>query len=106
MTMNLGNIKTQIRSTVAQTKKKLAPIMQHHVLIALLIVAGMLMFTVITVDQILNTPSDQGYLAERSKDTIQTRFDDGTIERIEQLRNRQQGTNLKLPGGRVSPFIE
>jgi 5,10-methenyltetrahydromethanopterin hydrogenase len=104
--MKLGDLKPQIRNLIARFKKLVAPVVRHHIIIAVLIISGVLMYAVVSVNQILSAPTDQEYLAERSKESIQTRFDEETISRIEQLRDREQNPSLGLPGGRISPFVE
>jgi hypothetical protein len=104
--MDMGNLSSQLKGILAQLQKLAAPVLRHHVVIAFVVVSGVLMYAVITVNQILSTPTDETYFAERSRDTIQTRFDDGTIQRIEQLGDRKQRPSLSLPGGRINPFVE
>lgn len=81
-------------------------IAQYHVVIFTVIIAGFLMFVVITVNNILSNTVDVAYVEEQQAKAIKTRFDDATITKINELRSRQENPSLQLPEGRRSPFRE
>ena len=55
----------------------------------------------------INQPSDEAYRAEKLSETQSPRFDDSTIQRIQNLNARQQTNTDALPSGqRTNPFGE
>ena len=47
-----------------------------------------------------------GEAAESDGDRVNQTFDQKTIERLGELRSKDQGGSLTLPEGRVNPFAE
>lgn len=86
--------------------KAFAPILKHHVVIAFMIVLGFLIFTVFSVNSILSQTADLEYEATQRRENALTRFDNKTIEQINQLKSRQDNASLDLPSGRRNPFVE
>lgn len=78
------------------------PVLKHHMFIMVLISLGFLIFTVYSINGMLQQPPDEAYRAEQEAKITQTKFDETTIERIERL-----GTYPDLgPRTRNSPFVE
>lgn len=82
---------------LAAVKRLLA---RHHVIIAAVLVLGFLIFAVNNIRQALNQPFDQ---AVQTRSTINTTFDKATIQKIYQLKSRQN-PSLTLPDGKRNPF--
>lgn len=70
------------------------------------LVLSALIYSILSVNLILGTPSDAAYRAEREAESFSTRFDKNTIEKIDSLKNRQEAGSVELPGGRINPFAE
>lgn len=81
-------------------------IARHHVIIFLVISLGSLTYAVYTVNQTLSMPTDSNYQTEQLSKSISTRFDENTIDKVNQLRSRQEAAAVRLPGGRINPFNE
>lgn len=84
----------------------LKKILSKHLIIVILLSLFALLYAVYSVNQLLSTPDDEAYRAERQADTVKTRFDQDTIDKLDQLRARQEQASLKLPSGRINPFVE
>lgn len=69
------------------------------------ILAG-LVYSVMTVNLILNAPSDDEYRTTKESQETSTQFDKATIQRIDALGDRQTTPAPTLPAGRINPFIE
>lgn len=81
-------------------------ILSHHAIIVTLLGLLAVMYAVYTINQLLAMPDDDAYRAEKQADTIKTRFDQDTINKLERLRARQEQMTLDLPAGRIDPFVE
>jgi hypothetical protein len=97
----------EIKKRIISLRNKFKPILKHFPVIIFVLIAGFLIYGVLTVTQILNRPIDQAYLDEQQKNNALTRFDEQTIEKVKNLKNRQENPNLTLPGNkRINPFTE
>lgn len=96
---NLSSLKDSILSPIFQ-------ILKHHAIIAILIVLGVMIFTVYSVGQFIALPSDEQYRAEQLATKAKTKFDEETILKVERLNARQENASLSLPSGRINPFTE
>lgn len=96
----------QLGAIGLRLKRSLKPIVRHHLIISFVIVLGALIFAVFTVNSILTMPADQEYITKQQTEGIKTRFDEKTIQQIEELRRSDDRTALSLPGGRINPFSE
>lgn len=101
----MKNIK--ITGLTKSLKKHLQPVIKHITIIVFAIIGGFLIFAVYSVSQILNQPTDLIYLEEQQKSSVRSRFDDTTIHKIKELKNREESNSLALPTDkRVNPFRE
>jgi biopolymer transport protein ExbD len=99
LSVNIKNI-SSLRNLLRPITRRLPWVM--FVLIAIFLVVSMLQ-----VNQILQKPTDQSYLDEQQKTSIRTRFDAQTIQRIQQLKSREDNASLDLPSStRINPFNE
>ncbi len=77
---------------------------RHHVIIAAVLVLGFLIYAVNSVRLILNQPFDQAAAQNvPAQERINIRFDQATIQKIYQLKSRQN-PSLTLPDGKRNPF--
>lgn len=76
---------------------------RYHVMIFVIFVLGGLVVMVFMLNNIIVQSSNSGgYTPETT-----TTFDTKTMERIEQLKTRDDpASNLDLSGGRSNPFVE
>ncbi|HEX6258117.1 MAG TPA: hypothetical protein VFZ48_01400 [Candidatus Saccharimonadales bacterium] len=82
------------------------PIRKHHALLFILAALFIMIFSVYNVNQILSQPEDAQYRTEAETKSVRTNFDQATIDKINQLKERQEGSALNLPSGRINPFRE
>ncbi|HET6622330.1 MAG TPA: hypothetical protein VFG56_00145 [Candidatus Saccharimonadales bacterium] len=94
---------TSSKQLTAQLKAAGQPIAKHHVVIVVVLFLGFLTYAVFTVSQILLS-NDQSMDTKAQEQAITTNFDQKTIEQIQQLKSRQQSTDLSLPEGHINPF--
>lgn len=81
--------------------------LRYHLLISLVVVSGFLIFSVISVNSIINGTQDAEYAAAQQSTVIKTRFDNATIKKINELSSREENPSLGLPtDGRRNPFRE
>lgn len=98
--LNLQDIKNQAIDLGKQ-------VMSYHLLIATFALLGFAIAVVIQVNYILSNTTDEEYQAtQQQTNAISTKFDEETIEKIENLRTSQDNSNLGLPGGKRNPFVE
>ncbi len=81
-------------------------LLQHHVIIVMLLLLASLLYTVFAINQIISGQEDEEYRAEQQAKTTSTKFDEETIDRIQQLKSTDQTFDLSLPPGRINPFTE
>lgn len=75
-------------------------------LIFVILVLGVMAYSVFAVNLLLNKESDVYYRAEKESATTSTQFDKSTIEKIEALGDRQNPPEPVIPDGRINPFAE
>lgn len=76
---------------------------RYHVIIYVVIVAGSLAAVVLTFYNIVSTSEQGSDLSTSSA----SQFDKETIERINQLKDRDQNKGtIDLSSGRTNPFVE
>lgn len=96
------NVNVQIGAIFKQVGKLLR---RFHIVIFAVTVLGGLAVAVLILSSILQASSDT--TAGSPAAGIDTTFDTGTIEKIENLHTRQDGVaELELPSGRINPFGE
>lgn len=78
----------------------------HGAIIFVVLSLGLLTYSVYAVQLILSSPEDSDYRGLLETQGIRTRFDQATIDKVNQLRNSQQAVDLTLPPGRINPFSE
>ena len=75
-------------------------------IIVTVLIVGVLGYTFLTISTILTQSDDLEYREEQTKKGIRSSFDQKTIDKIEDLRTSNDSANIKLPSGRINPFIE
>lgn len=77
---------------------------RYHVLLFVILVLGSLAAAVFLLNNIIIRSGDSSKYSTNTSDTV---FDKATINRLKQLKTRNEPpTPLDLSGGRNSPFIE
>lgn len=100
--MQLGSFANIFRSI----GKVLRPIVRHHAILFTLFALVSMIAAVYMTNEILSRPTDDDYRDTASQEAVQTSFDRNTIERINELRERDEtGGDLSLPPGRTNPFV-
>lgn len=87
-------------------RRALQPVTRHHVIIAFVLVVGMLIAAIFTVNSILTAPTDQAYLTQQQTEGVKTHFDEATITNRDLRYRAQDRKSLSLPPGRINPFAE
>ncbi len=106
--MDLGlppNLSAQLKSLLP----RLQPLLRHLPFAVTVGLLGFLIFVVYQVTQILAQPTDEEYAAQAQQASVQTHFDQATINQIKNLRSSSQDpNNLKFGASRTrsSPFRE
>jgi hypothetical protein len=96
-----------LKKYVVIVQKKLKPIVRHHGFILIIALLSFLIFTVLSVNLIIQRPTDDAYREEATKNSITTKFDQATIDRIKLLKRNTESINLDLSSRkRFSPFVE
>lgn len=80
------------------------PFRKHHALLFILLALSVTIFAVYSVNQILSLPVAAEYQAEAEANSLKTRFDRSTIDKITELRERTDTQDESLPTGRINPF--
>lgn len=80
-------------------------IFSHFGLVSFLVFSIVILYTIMTIQQILTTPSDQSYKDKATQQNSSTSFDKATIDAIRQLRTTKDQTPPTTPSGRYNPFV-
>lgn len=80
------------------------PIIKHHAILFILFALVSIIAAVYISNEILSRPTDDDYRMTAETSAIDTNFDQGTIDQINNLRQRQERPNIELPSGRINPF--
>lgn len=87
----------------------LKPLLEHALFVIVIGSLGFMIFVVYAITQILQKPPDAAYQAEAAAKSIQTSFDQATIDRIQNLQpSNQSNPNVlfAIPATRNNPFSE
>ncbi len=90
----------------ASFKKLIASLKKHIGIIFVVIVLTALIYSIYSVNLVLNSTSDSDYRSMQEADMTSTQFDRATIQKIEALGDRQNPPDPVIPGGRINPFVE
>ncbi|PLS80596.1 hypothetical protein CYG49_05000 [Candidatus Saccharibacteria bacterium] len=102
----MKNASLDLKQLPEQLKQLSQPVVKHHVIIAVMILLVFLIVVIFRVNQIISTTTDSAYADEQRAKSVRTVFDEKTIEKINQLKSRQENTQLQLPSSRYNPFTE
>lgn len=89
-----------ITSIIAPIRK----ILSHHAMISFLLVMITLILCVFSIQQITNLPTDTQYSAELDAKRPNPRFDQKTLEKINQLRTNENTDPIQMPSGHYNPL--
>jgi len=79
---------------------------RHAGVIFVILVLGAVVYSVSSVNILINLPTDDAFRAEEQQKLTSTQFTAKTIEKIEALGDRNNPPTPVLPEGRINPFIE
>lgn len=101
------NVKKKQSLDLAQLAGMVKPLStffkRHLVLMFIVLALSALIYAVVMVNMILQQ-SSAGESTAGSK--YELRFDQETIDKIDDLRSRDQAVDVTLPSGRINPFSE
>lgn len=95
-----------LKNMTEELKKFGVTLRRRMSIIYVVVVLAGLIYTILSVNLILSTPSDAEYRTTKEAESFSTRFDEATIKKIDGLKARQEAVNIELPGGRINPFAE
>ena len=99
--MNKGTISISIP---ALKKSFFAFLHRYHVVLFVVIVLGGLGIVVLLLNNSIIASTEAN---DYTPQTTSTSFDEATIKRIEELKTRDQNTDINAPAGsRINPFVE
>ncbi len=87
-------------------KNYLYSVMRFHYLIFILGILGGVAYTVLTINVIVNTPSDEAYRAQQANVLLNDSFDTTTVKKLKELNYSSDPQSVSLPPGRTNPFAE
>lgn len=89
--------------------KKFKPLLKHHYFIILFLMLCGLAYAVFEVNNTLGMSSDEAYEQKKISESLQAKFDESTIDKIEALqKSNENGGSAPAPkpGVRTNPFSE
>lgn len=81
------------------------PIAKHSAVIIMVAAMSVLIYSILTVRDIIMFQDDTAYRQEQSVNRINGTFDKETITKINNLKASSDNTTIELPQGRRNPFI-
>jgi uncharacterized membrane protein (DUF106 family) len=103
--MNFSTFQKQFR----HLNKKLRPLARHRYFVLTMVILLSLIVAVYLMTQTLNSPTDDDYRNQKENESIQSRFDTKTIDKIEALQKSSEAGNSAMnlpPNTRINPFAE
>lgn len=90
---------------------KLKPLARHHYFIVMILLFGGVAYAIFTVNETLNTPSDEIYRTQQSQSTIGFKFNRAAQDTMDKVKSLQKASdpsqgNPPFPAGRINPFAE
>ena len=98
--------KLDTASLLKSVKRVVRPFQAHHTIIMFLLLMGVIIYTVQLVGVVLQPVDDSEYRAEVEAKSITTNFDKQTIEKVDNLKQRDSSGPIELPAGRRNPFVD
>ena len=89
--------------------QKFKPLLKHHYFAILFLLLCGLAYAVYEVNNTLGMPSDETYRQQKVLESLQAKFDETTIGKIEALqKSTDNGSSSAAPkpGARTNPFTE
>jgi hypothetical protein len=100
-----ASLKLDVQTLKTVAEHIAAPIKSHHALIMFVLLMGVLIYSVYSVSTILQTTDDPDYRVEAEAKSLNTTFDQSTIQKVDELRESDANDPINLPGGRRNPFV-
>ncbi|HSE61351.1 MAG TPA: hypothetical protein VLA88_03575 [Candidatus Saccharimonadales bacterium] len=90
---------------------KLKPLVRHHYFIVTVLLLSTVAGVIYTVNQTLNSPTDEEYKGKQFQATIGSKFNKTTTDTINKIKTLQKSTDntgqtKPFPTGRINPFAE
>lgn len=79
---------------------------RHAGVIFVIVILAAVVYSVSSVNLLINAASDDAYRSEKERELTSTQFNRKTIEKIEALGERDNPPTPTLPAGRINPFLE
>ena len=93
-------------NTTQSLAKLKATLNRRAGIIFIVFVLGVVVYSVSSVNFLINLPSDEEYRTQKQQELTSTQFNAKTIKKIDALGDRNNPPTPTLPGGRINPFIE
>lgn len=100
-----SSLKLDTGALKAVLDKASTPVKKYHALILFTLLMSVVIYSVYSVNIILQTPDDANYRAEAETKSLKTSFDQATIKKLDELRESNTNSPIELPAGRRNPFI-
>lgn len=97
--LDLGSLIGPLQQVALQIKQRLT-------FIIILLVAGLLLYSVLLVSSTLSLATDEAYREEQLGKRINSSFDKETIDKIDNLTISSESSSIALPAGRRNPFTD
>ena len=103
---NKNSLKLDTSSLMATLKRITNPIKAHHALILFVLLMSVIIYSVISVNSIIQINDDNDYRISAEAKSLTPSFDQATIKKVDELRQSNDNTSITLPGGRRNPFVD
>lgn len=103
---NKKSLKLDTASLLTVLQQVTKPIKAHHALILFLLLMSVIIYSVISVNSIIQINDDTQYRLSAEAKSLTPSFDQSTIKKVDDLRQSGDNTSITLPGGRRNPFVD
>lgn len=100
------SLKLDLTSIRPILERVTTPVKTRHALIMFVLLMGVVIYTVYTVSDIIKINDDPTYRSEAEAKSLTTRFDQQTIQKVNNLTESDSNAPINLPGGRRNPFVD
>ncbi len=87
------------------TRSNLKALLRYHYFFFIVIVLGGLIYCFVSIDGILNIPTDGAFKNTEKTKMIDKDFDRKTIQKLDSLNFSDENDTITLPEGRINPFL-
>lgn len=100
------SLKLDLTSIRPALERVITPIKTRHALIMFVLLMGVVIYSVYAVSEIIQINDDATYRSEAEAKGLTTRFDQQTVQKINELKESDSNAPINLPGGRRNPFVD